>query len=82
VYYSNFGPAKGPLRERDVPRSMAILGAPGSHMLLGQADPLGPDADGNAEFRLEVGGKLLEGRWLLIGREFVRAQEGGRQPRG
>ena len=48
----------------------------------GPADPLGPDRDGNAEFRLAVGGRLLEGRWLLVGREFVRAQEDGRQPRG
>jgi hypothetical protein len=56
---------------------MAILGAPDSCMPVGQADPLGPDVDGNAEFRLEVAGRLLEGRWLLIGRKFVRAQETG-----
>jgi hypothetical protein len=75
MYYSDFGPLKGPLREPDVPSSMAILRTPGSHMLLGQADPLGPDADGNTEFRLEVGGRLLQGRWLLVGRKFVRAQD-------
>jgi hypothetical protein len=45
---------------------------------IGLADPLGPDRDGNAEFRLAVGGKLPEGRWLLVGRVFVRAHEDGR----
>jgi hypothetical protein len=48
---------------------------------IGLADPLGPDRDGNAEFRLMVGGKFLEGRWLLISRVFVRAHDDGQQPR-
>ena len=78
MYYSNFGPATGTLRGRDVPRSIVVFGAPGSYMPVGQADSLEPDRGGNAEFRMEVGGKLLEGRWLLIAREFARAHDDGR----
>jgi hypothetical protein len=80
AYYSNYGPHRGPLREWEVFRSIDILPAPNQGSPIGQADPLGPDGDGNAEFRLRVGGKSLEGRWLLVGRVFVRAHEDGRQP--
>jgi hypothetical protein len=77
LYYSGSGPAKGPLRERDVPGSMAIFRAHGSYMPAGQAYSLGPDVDGHAEFMLAVDFRLTESRWLLIDRQFARALETG-----
>lgn len=77
MYYSNHGPRRGPLREWEVVGSVDVLPDPGQGSPIGQAHPLGPDRDGNAEFMLRVGGKSLEGRWLLVGREFVRALEAG-----
>jgi hypothetical protein len=79
--YTNFGP-KGPLKYRDVPGSMGVLGAREDGPLIGQADCFTWDADANAVSRLRIGGGPIEGRWLLVNWEFVRARESGRQPRG
>ena len=68
-YFTNYGP-RGSLRYRDLPGSLGVLSARDQHLPVGQADCLGPDQDGNAIFTLRVEGQAIEGRWLLIDREF------------
>ena len=71
-YFTNFGP-KGALRYRDVPVALGVLRARDDDAPIGQASCLGWDADANAVFQLRIGGQPIEGRWLLVGREFVPA---------
>ena len=80
-YFTNFGP-KGALKYRDVPGSMGVLPARDDDAPIGQAFCLGWDADANAVLQLWIGGGPIEGRWLLVNREFVPAHENSRQPRG
>jgi hypothetical protein len=81
-YFANIAPAGGPLKERDVPPVLAVLKSPASHVCIGRADCLGRDADGNALFVLTFRGVSIECLWLLIDRQFIPAQEIGRQLRG
>lgn len=73
MYFTSYGPT-GPMKWRDVPGSMGVLPARDVHMPIGQADCLGPDDQGNAVFVLTINGVRLDGRWLLVNREFVPAQ--------
>jgi hypothetical protein len=73
VYYANVGPVKGPVKYRSVPSSIGVLEAPDNHMPIGQAMCLAWDAQGLAVWELIVGGQPLEGRWVIIDREFKPA---------
>jgi hypothetical protein len=70
-YYATVGPLKGPLRYRDrPPGSIGVLGSPDNHTPIGMASCRGWDDQGRAVWTLTVRGQLLEGRWVIIDREF------------
>ena len=73
-YYANFGPLKGTLKAHDKHGAIDVLPARDNDMPIGKANPIGPDADGNALFTLVVHGRPVEGLWLLTNREFVPSQ--------
>jgi hypothetical protein len=71
-YFTNFGP-KVALKDRDVPGAMGVLRARDDDSPIGQTFSFGRDGDGDAVFQPRIGRHLIEGRWLLVGREFVPA---------
>jgi hypothetical protein len=80
-YLTNFG-LKGPMKRGDVPGARSVLRARDDDWPIGKADCLGLDGQGRPMFRLRIDGEPIEGLWLLVNREFVPAQESGRQSRG
>jgi hypothetical protein len=69
-FYANVGPARGPVRYRDVPGAIGVLAAPGNNMPIGMALSQGPDNGGIATWRLSVNGVDVPGEWVIIDREF------------
>jgi hypothetical protein len=61
-------------------RRDGLLRARDDNSPIGHAEYLGFDELGRAVSRLRIGGEPIEGRWLLVGREFIAAQEGGPLP--
>jgi hypothetical protein len=71
VYFASVGPKTGPLRYRDrPPGSIGVLESPTNHMPIGMASCRGWDDQGRAVWTLTIGGQPLEGRWVIIDREF------------
>jgi hypothetical protein len=71
VYFANVGPVKGPLRYRALPTgSIGVLESPTNHMPIGQASCRTWDENSLAVWTLTIGGQPLEGRWVIIDREF------------
>jgi hypothetical protein len=67
----------------DSPQGLVMVyPAPTGGGSIGKAYYCGQDAAGDPAWSLKIHGRWLEGRWLLIGHEFVPAQGDGRQPRG
>jgi hypothetical protein len=60
-YYANFGPLKGTLKASVMHGAIDVLPACDNEMPIGRANPIGPDADGNALFALVVHGRAVEG---------------------
>ena len=74
-YFANIGPAKGPVMHRDrPPGSIGVLESPTNHMPIGMASCRGWDGQGRAVWTLTVGRQPLEGRWVIIDREFRPAE--------
>ena len=69
-YFANVGPVKGPVKHRDLPGSIGVLESQTNHMPIRQADCRTWDENGLAVWTLTIGGQLLEGRWVIIDREF------------
>jgi hypothetical protein len=63
---------RGPLKYRDVPGSIGVLESPDNAMPIGQADCLTWDENDLAVWKLNIGGHRIEGRWMIIDREFKR----------
>jgi hypothetical protein len=70
-YFANIGPAKGPVRYRDVPCAIGILDAPDHPMPIGMALGVGWNPGGLAVWRLTVRGADVRGWWVIIDRRFV-----------
>ena len=72
---------RGLVKRGMVPGSIGVLEAPGKFMPIGQAHCFRWDDSGLAVWRLNVGGMDLPGEWIIVDRQFIPAQEIGRQPR-
>jgi hypothetical protein len=68
-YFANIKQT-GPLKYRDVPGSIGILESADNAMPIGQADCVTWDESGLAVWRLNIGGQPIEGRWIIVDREF------------
>jgi hypothetical protein len=69
TYFTNCGPAKGPIRDRDFPFAIGVL-AEGELMPIGMAFGAGRTDDVIAVWRLTVHGAEVPGRWIVVDREF------------
>jgi hypothetical protein len=72
-YFANIRQT-GPLKYRDVLGSIGVLESPDNAMPIGQADCAMWDEKGLAVWNVNIGGQKIEGRWLIIDREFKRMQ--------
>ena len=78
TYFTNIGPARGPILNRDFSLlgAIGVLAARGNHSPIGMALPTGWDEEGRILWRLtQRKGKVeLPGLWVVVDREFRPAQ--------
>ena len=72
-YHANVGPKTGPVKYRSVPGSIGVLESPTNHMPIGEASCRGWDESGLAVWTLRIGGQPIEGRWIIVDRQFKPA---------
>jgi len=72
-YFTNVSD-KGPVRGGQYGFSIGVLSSPDDNLPIGMAHPAGRTADGFALWRLVVCGVEVEGRWVIVDRQFIRAQ--------
>jgi hypothetical protein len=72
-YFANLS-KRGPVKYRDVPGSIGVLGAPDEPMPIGQDSCFPWDEKSLAVWRLSIGGQEIEGLWVIIDREFRRVE--------
>ena len=72
-YFTNVSD-KGPVRGGQYGFSIGVLSSPDDNLPIGMAHPAGRTADGFALWRLIVRGVEVEGRWVIIDCQFIRAQ--------
>jgi hypothetical protein len=82
TYFTNAGPRSGPILWRDGLGPIEVFQAPRDRRAIGKATPAGRTEGGIALWHLTLGHTQPPGRWLILGREFLPAPEGGRSPRG
>jgi hypothetical protein len=73
-----WGPVDGPILRRHEPPALGVVAAPDWPMPIGIAFPVGQVEHRRGPavtFRLMIGKVDLEGRWLCLGREFLRLGE-------
>jgi hypothetical protein len=94
-YFSTWGPHDGPVLRRDDPPALGVVAEPGGAWPIGIAEPGGAWPIGiaypvgmvahrrapAATFRLVIDQVELEGRWVCVGREFVRLGEAAEELR-
>jgi hypothetical protein len=73
-YFTNAGPERGPVRYHHLPSAIGVLAAPDRHMPIGMAFEIGRTADGLAVWRLVIDGDDIQGRWVIVDREFRPAR--------
>jgi hypothetical protein len=61
---------RGPVRYRDIPGSIGVLESPDNRMPIGEAHCKTWDENGLAVWVLRVRGQPVEGRWVIVDREF------------
>jgi hypothetical protein len=81
-YYANIGPRSGPNLGRHRLAAIGVLQSPDDRTPIGMALAVGRDDDEVEVWELTVRGVELPGRWVVVDRQFVPAQESGRAPRG
>ena len=69
-YFSNVG-GPGPVRYRQIPRSVAVLDRLHGGTPIGKASADGRTDDDLAVWSLHVDGADVPGRWLIVDRRFV-----------
>jgi hypothetical protein len=72
-YHADVGPSIGLLMFEDSMRRIDVLADSTSSAPIGTASRIGSDAAGLAVWRLHVAGADLDGRWIVIDRNFVPA---------
>src|SRR4051812_26752034 len=80
-YFTTWGPLDGPILRRHLPPALSVVPAPDCYWPIGIAFPVGQVAHRRgpaATFRLVVEKVEVEGRWVCVGRRFVRL---GTRPR-
>ena len=79
-YYTNVGPGEGPVLDRRVPPTIDVLKAPDDPQPIGTALCVGAGSKGIALWRLIVHGVTLPDRWIVVDRQFRRADPGPARP--
>jgi hypothetical protein len=79
-YYTNVGPVAGPALDRRVPPTIDVLKAPDDAAPIGTALCVGVGDQGIALWRLIVHGAPLPDRWIVVDRQFRRADPGSTGP--
>jgi hypothetical protein len=69
-YFTNAGPASGPILRWDYYHAIAVLG-PGDAAPIGTAHPAAYTEGGVVIWEITVRGVALPGRWIVLGREFL-----------
>jgi hypothetical protein len=57
-----------------IPDSIRVLGSAGRLIPIGEATRVGQTEHGAALWKLVVHGREVEGRWVLLNRQFIRVQ--------
>jgi hypothetical protein len=73
-YFTNVGPARGPILYGSVPGAISVIEALDQPMPIGVALCVGRDAAGGAVWTLTVDDADVPGQWVVIDREFHPAQ--------
>ena len=73
-YFTNVGPARGPILYGSVPGAISVIEALDQPMPIGMALCIGVDAWSRALWTLTVDGEDLPGRWVVVDREFQPAE--------
>ena len=74
-FFATWGSRSGPILRRDEPPALGVVAARGDAWPIGIAYPVGQVAHPKgpaATFRLVIDEAEVDGRWMCIGREFVR----------
>jgi hypothetical protein len=71
-YYTNIGPARGPILHQHGPGydAIGVLESQTNHSPIGMALAFSWDEQGRSVYRLVVHGVELTGRWVVVDREF------------
>jgi hypothetical protein len=73
VYFAHIS-LNGPVKYGQVPSTIDVLEALDNPMPIGMAMCHGWGMDGLALWRLRIGGQEIPGLWIIVDREFRRAQ--------
>ena len=69
--------ASGVVRPGQLPDPIRVLGSVDGLIPIGQASCVGRTEHGAALWKLVVHGREVEGRWVIIDRQFIRPQWSG-----
>jgi hypothetical protein len=72
MYFAHIS-QRGPVKYDEVPGSISVLEAPDKPMPIGEASCKTWDEKGLAVWTLRIGGQEISGRWVIVDRQFVRA---------
>jgi hypothetical protein len=64
----------GLVKPGQVPDSIRVLGSGDGLIPIGAASRVGQTERGAAMWRLDVHGREVEGRWVIMDRQFIRVQ--------
>ena len=81
TYFTNAGPTTGPILWTDGYGAIGVLGSPDNHAPIGMALGCGRGEGGVHLWRLTVHQVEVQGRWIVVGREFWPEEMGDRAPR-
>ena len=73
-YFTNVGPARGPLLHGTVPGAIGVLEDLDKPIPIGMALCVGVDTLSFALWELVVHDVIVPGRWIVVDREFKQAQ--------
>ena len=81
TYFADCGPKTGPILWQDSCRAIGVLGSADDRGPIGSALQVGRTEFGIALWSVAVRGRELPGRWIVLGREFLRKRGRGRPGR-
>jgi hypothetical protein len=76
MFWSSCGPLQGPYLHKDADFASGVMDQPGNHDPIGIALKCGWNHRGWAVFKLVIDQRMIDGEWLCVNREFVRAGQG------